>query len=250
VQDFVGVPERVFETPSAPTVVGPIVRPMNHVGDAGQGGLIVSLGGCESPLTAISGDSSYFDFVVGGILRSDLVSAFKDQVVLMAGSRCIEYLAKRYPGSGIAFVSASTREAASLLETAEVVLTAPGLTTSLECFQLPVPTFFLPPQNYSQWWILKKLREKGLAGCSFHWEDLLPGYPVGERMSEGVRVPLVRFAIQSLSKEERAARAFGESLAGCLSCDHKALASKQREFFDSLGPNGVSRIVGDLAELC
>jgi len=250
VQDFVGVPERVTETPSAPTVVGPIVRPMSPVSDTDRRNLVVSLGGCESPLSAISGDSSYFDFVVGGILRSDLVSAFKDQVVLMAGSRCIEYLAKRYPGSGIAFVSASPQEAASLLETAAMVLTAPGLTTSLECFQLAVPTFFLPPQNYSQWWILKKLRVKGVAGCSFHWEDLLPGYPVGERMSEEVRVPLVRSAIQSLVREERAARAFGESLAGCLSCDRKAVASKQRDFFDSLGPNGVSRIVGDLAELC
>jgi hypothetical protein len=43
---------------------------------------------------------------------------------------------------------------------------------------------------------------------------------------------------------------FGESLAGCLSFDHKALALKQGEFFASLGPNGISRIVADLAELC
>jgi hypothetical protein len=250
VQEFVGVRERVSESPSAPTVVGPIVRPMRPAGDTDRGGVVVTLGGCDSPLSGISGDPSYFDFIIGGVLRSDLMSTFTDQVLLMAGSRCVEYLAGRYPGSGITFISASPREAASVIETAAMVLAAPGLTTSLECFQVAAPTFFLPPQNYSHWWILKKLRDMGVAGYSFHWEDLLPGYPVGERMSEHVRVPLIRSAIRSLVQQERAARAFGEALAGYLSCDRTALASKQRGFFRSLGPNGVSRIVDDLAELC
>lgn len=251
VQKFTGVRQPNQRVWPKPVVVGPIIRSMSPTPESLRTRrLVVNLGGCESPHDSMLEDTSYFDFVMAGLLRSDLVARQRHDVVLMAGSRCIQLLRTRYPRCGIEFVSVAHEEATSLLQMARMVLTSPGLTASLECFQLAVPTFFLPPQNFSQWWILKTLRENGLALGSFHWEDVLPGYPIKKRMSESTRAPLVRQAIRSVAQDRDAARRYRDCLSSCVSHDHPDLVRRQRAYFDALGPNGTEQIVRNLAELC
>jgi hypothetical protein len=251
VQEFTGARQPNRRAGSKPTVVGPIVRSMSPAPESLRTRrLLVNLGGCESPHDSMLEDTSYFDFVMAGLLRSDLVARQHHDVILMAGSRCIRSLRARYPRCGIEFVSVAHEDATSLLQTARIVLTSPGLTASLECFQFAVPTFFLPPQNFSQWWILKTLRANGLAPGSFHWEDVLPGYPIKDRMPESTRTPLVRQAIRSAAQDWDAARRYRDCLSSCVSYGHPDLARKQRAFFDALGPNGTEQIVRNLTELC
>jgi len=251
VQEFPDLRQSNRRVGLMPIVVGPIIRSMSSVPEhLRTRRLVVNLGGCESPHDATLEDTSYFDFVMAGLLGSDLVARQHHDVVLMAGSRCVRLLHARYPRCGIEFVSVAHEEATSLLQTAQVVLTSPGLTASLECFQLAVPTFFLPPQNFSQWWILKTLRENDLAPHSFHWEDALPGYPVEKRMPESTRTPMVRQAIRSVAQDRDAAGRYRSCLSSCSSYDHSDLARRQRAFFDALGPNGTEQIARSLAELC
>ncbi len=247
VQDFLGVRERLAEAPIRASIVGPIVAQAAAAPDGKRSGIVIHLGGCDSPLSAI--DPGYFDFIIEAVAESTIASRFSGPMAMMAGRKCIDSLRSRTAGDRIDFVSVPPDEALALLAGARIVLTAPGLTTTLECFQLRQPIFFLPPQNYSQWWILKKLRLIGLAPAAFHWQDRLAACPVMERMAESERVPLLRSLVGGLVHDPEARRALVCALDDYANCDRTALASAQRRYFDSLGANGLDSIVGELARV-
>ncbi len=247
VQNFFGVRERLAEAPIRATIVGPMMAQAASAPDGKRSGIVIHLGGCDSSLSAI--DSGYFNFVVEAVAESAIASRFSGPMVVMAGRKCIDALGSRIADRRIERVSVAPDEALALLAGAQIVLTAPGLTATLECFQLSQAVFFLPPQNYSQWWILKKLRLNGLAPAAFHWEDCLAARPVTERMTESDRVPLLRSLVGGLVRDAEARRALVSALDDYATCDRTALAAAQRRYFDSLGANGLDSIVGELAQI-
>lgn len=235
--------------PANATAVGPIVRPMLPRPLAERTRLVINLGGCESPVASTADDISYLDFVVRGIITSKLLSEFGGEAMLLAGDRVVARLQHRYAGNGLTFASVSHDSALALLLEARLVLTAPGLTTSLECFQLRVPTLFLPPQNYSQWRILERWRELTLAPAAMHWSDFLASGPFPEQLPEAERSPFVRQVIQRMASRMDIANAFSQSLLDGAAGDQTALADRQLAYFESLGDNGVEQISRDLVEL-
>jgi hypothetical protein len=238
-QEFVNVGARLAGVGPAATLVGPIVAPRERL--TATRSVVVNLGGSESPGGF---DPAYADFVARALLEA---RPFGPGAVLVAGDACIRYLRSRFGNGDLDMVSAPHETAVAMFTQAERVVTAPGLTATLECFQLGVLTQFLPPQNYSQWWILAKMRKLGLAPTAFHWQDLLADSGVRERMPEATRGPLVRNAIHSLAQDERAARRLRASLDA--TGDLQDLACRQRAFFESLGPNGAVQIACELAAL-
>jgi UDP:flavonoid glycosyltransferase YjiC (YdhE family) len=250
VQDFPGVRTRVAEIHPMPTVVGPIVAAISRAEPGANAGLVLNLGGMESPNGDAGGAMRYADFVLNGLLRSELLARFAGRATVLGGRRIIDYLTRRHGRTGLEFASLSHDESLGRLAEAAVVLTTPGLTATLECFRLAVPTFFLPPQSYSQWWSLHVLRRSGLARASFHWQDRLVESPIVERMPEAIRGPLLRGIIDRLVADEAAQAAYVDCLGAASATDWPALAARQRVFFDSLGPNGVEPIARELTELC
>ena len=248
VQDFPGVRDRLAEIRPTPVVVGPIVPAMHPVRAGSGAGLVVNLGGMESPHGAAEGATRYADFVVDGLLRSRLPARVAGRTIVLGGHRIVEHLRRRH-GTALAFDSLPHEESVFRLARAEVALTAPGLTATLECFQLAVPTFFLPPQNYSQWWSLQHLRAHELAPGSFHWQDRLPESPIVARMPEATRGPLLRAAMDRVMADESASRAYIDYLDAVPAADRAALAARQRAFFESLGSDGAETIAGELTEL-
>ena len=212
-------------------------------------GLVLNLGGMESPNGDAEDAMTYADFVVDGLLRSELLARFCGRGTVLGGRGIIDHLTRRHGRTGLQFASLSHDEGLGRLAGAAMVLTAPGLTATLECFQLAVPTFFLPPQYYSQWWSLHVLRRSGLAPASFHWQDRLAESPIIERMPEATRGPLLRGIIDRLVADETAQAAYVDCLGAAAATDRPALAARQRAFFDSLGPNGVETIARELTEL-
>lgn len=250
VQDFPGVREHLHAISPRPTVVGPIMTASPPARTEGDPQLVVNLGGFEGPYGDSSDDSGYAEFVVQGIIDAGLPAAYPGNAVLMAGARCTKSLAERFGGQGLRFVSLSHREAGELRAGATVILTAPGMTSTLEGFRSGTPTFFLPPQNYSQWWILSKLRAAGVAPCAFHWADRLPAGAVAEGLTLDERVPVVREAIAGLTGDEVARRCFRVGLADMLSWPKEQLARAQHSTFRRLGPDGALAVAtGLIAEV-
>jgi hypothetical protein len=249
VQDFPGVRARLPEIRPTPTVVGPIVPAMRPVEAADGAELVVNLGGMESPDGPPDHAIRYAEFVVDGLLLSRLPARLGGRAVVLGGRRIIEHLRRRHGEAALAFESVAHGESVARLARAAVVLTAPGLTTTLECFQLAVPTFFLPPENYSQWWSLHLLRAHELAPGSFHWQDRLPESPIVERMPEATRGPKLRAAIDRVIGDESARVAYADYLEAIPAADRARLAARQRAFFESLGPDGTETVARELTEL-
>jgi oxygen-independent coproporphyrinogen III oxidase len=232
--------------PQTGVVVGPIVQPLHSAPERSRHRLVINLGGCEPPFGPISEDWSYCDFVMHGLLQSDLLTSFKGDAIMLVGNRARAHLKTKFPDSRIQVRSVSHDSALALLGTASRVLTSPGLTASLECFQYAVPTYFLPPQNYSQWQILNHFRAADLADGAFGWSQAMDEPPPFEKAAETERTPMVRQIVAELSGAQSARAMFVDSLQRWAATDQKELALRQHEFFKSLGPNGAERIAGDL----
>lgn len=247
VQDFDGVRQRLGQTAVRAEIVGPIVRSLPSAPPRSDRRLVVNLGGGESPYGSLEHRPGYADLAVRAILTSELATRFDRQIVLISGQRLSERLGHTYPGCGIDFRSVSHDQALSLLGSATLVVTSPGLTTSLECFQLSTPTYFLPPQNSSQWWILDVFRRHELAPISLHWDDLEPRRALPRLLPQDVRETIVREIVGPLMTGSDVASRLARVLSRIAHTDHDALVARQRRYFDSLGANGATVIAEALA---
>src|SRR5262249_20661755 len=127
---------------------------------------------------------------------------------------------------------------------AAALLTAPGLTATLEAFCDRTPTWFLPPQNYSQWCSLRRMRAHGLADGAVHWEDdaSAPRFPERRRAAgqASAAEPILRACEEPGSVARVAA-----SLDG-VGRNLETRAERQTAFFRSLGACGLDQIATTL----
>jgi hypothetical protein len=140
----------------------------------------------------------------------------------------------------------SHQEALNALSNAALVLTSPGVTATLECFQAGVATSFLPPQNYSQWLALEALRSARLADAAFHWADVTDPLPFAS-LPEERRTPLVLETIARLSVEDSVSDELGRSLRTATRLPRVELQARQRAAFATLGANGAMEIAAQLS---
>jgi hypothetical protein len=208
--------------------------------------LVVNLGGGRSPFASAPDNAAYWRFVLGGLRESDIGARYRGRILVLGGEQCLAFV--RAEGLGEGFEVATLPHAAALeaFAGAAMVLSSPGLTTSLECFRMGVPVRYLPPQNYSQWCILRSLRRHGAADHAFHWEDMGEGYRLADRLDEPDRDPLIRRAIDGLSVLPRARSAYLAGLACMADGDPAAVAAAQAGYLRSLGGDGIGQVVDDL----
>lgn len=226
--------------------VGPMVEPRTPTPADRRHALVINLGGCETPTGPQSENFAYAAFILRGVLQSGAVERFQGNVTLLAGRHAIADLQSAFPDCGVTLRTAPHHEALDLFAAATTVFTSPGLTTTLECFQFGMPTYFLPPQNYSQWRILRHLEESGLAAGSFTWSQVMNHFPSLDTIPERDRTPLLRQAITEVSTAPHARDMFAASLQQRLATDGSTLAARQHAFFHSLGPNGAETIAAEL----
>jgi hypothetical protein len=205
---------------------------------------VVHLGGCESPWAATEDHHRYAAFVTRALLSSGLPR--ETSSLVMSGEACATRLAAEFAGCGVCFASLPHEEALDALSSAALVLTSPGVTATLECFQAGVATSFLPPQNYSQWRALLSLRETGLAAEAFHWADVTGPLPF-ERMPEERRTFAVLETIARLSADDSVRAELTRRLRAAASQPRPELRARQRAAFEALGQNGAVEIARQLA---
>jgi hypothetical protein len=246
VQNFPGVEERITECDGRPSIVGPIIGERVARGES-SGMLVINLGGFESPF-AEAGKDPYGELAIKSVATSLLGEAYRGRTLAIGGSACLRALDDELTAAGFDSGSLSPEAADRELARAGLVVTSPGLTTTLACFAAAVPTVFLPPQNYSQWLILATMRRLGLAPSALHWIDCDPDIPLRERMSEDVAVPEVRRAISRLAGSESVRAELRRRLSEALSLDFGELATRQHEWYRTLGSNGAEAVARYLAD--
>jgi len=236
-QDFPGLDPHSYRL--RPTVVGQILGHPSGEERGPRSGLVVNLGGSAAPDGRDLLYGSYARFVVRALTESGLLERHAG-ATLLGGSAALRAAGEVAPGD-VERLGASRAEARRRMETAAVVLTAPGLTATLECFQARIPTWFLPPQNYSQWCILRALREAGVSGPAFHWQDLPGVEPVGDRLPRETRDPIVVDTITRKCADPDAGRLLSRTLSR-VGADSARQTECQDGFFRSLGSSGLRAI--------
>lgn len=246
VQAFPGVRERASELDRPPTIVGPIIdEPVRASTPSGR--LVINLGGVVSPLGGAECDP-YAELIVSAVADSALGKRYAGRILLIGGGACVDALTDQLALVGIEGASLAPEAARNQIGSAELLLTSPGLTTTLAAFAAAVPTLFLPPQNYSQWLILAQLRELALAPYAVHWRDCDPDTAISAGMPEGNAGREVRRTIARLALNACVRAALRDRLGDTLALDLNGLSARQHQWYRTLGTNGADSIARALAE--
>lgn len=257
VEDFPGVRESAQKFSSCFTnlsVVGPLISPVKKWSRR-KGKLLVNYGGSESPLIKPGFNTDYPLHLTKLILKklSDHKYRFSEVIIATGekAAKSIQSSIQDFPSN----VSVQTLEHHSFLHClsdSELFITAPGLNAPLEAFYSGVPTFYLPPQNFTQIFQLNIYREYGLCTeRSINLTDFGRNIIVNKFGNEKEETKKVL----DLLKELFSANDFNQEVEKCLTRyfsyvedPHyvECLLQKQEQFINKLGPAGsneVARII-------
>jgi hypothetical protein len=229
-----------------PRWVGPLVAPRLGAPLA-RHGLVLNLGGSRAPDDRRKLFGAYARLALRAVRAAGLVERF-GRVTVIGGAPAMAALAGEPADPRIECGTLAPDDARERMAGAAALLTAPGLTTTLEAFLDRTPTWFLPPQNYSQWCSLRRLRAYGVAGGALHWEDL-PGAPqLAERMPTDEHARIAPPAIERACEDDAVAALLEAALRG-VGDEPAARVAQQSAFFASLGPSGLEEVASALRQL-
>lgn len=220
-------------------IIPPLIMPPKSR-EPEPGFLLIGLGGLYSRLTIPGENNNYAPFVLQNVLEAIPPGRFSR--VLIAGPSglmpSMQSLLAPFPGAE--YASLSHAEFVAMLSRSELFVSHPGLYAAFEAMLAGVPTFFLPPSNYTQVLQLRHYRRTGLAPASFSWEDagldLVPG---GLPEAEGVRAIL--HVIANAERSPATKRTLCTALQEFFTrnpAEHMALGEQQRRIASSFGTDG------------
>lgn len=153
VQDYLMPPERVCLWGEKWPLV--LVGPIGEAGATEHGPprtrvnrLLVNFSGCSNPFAGPGLFEKYVSVLASAILSE---ASGYDSTVFCCNERLARHLQGLFGDApGVRAAQFTHEEFTGLLTSSEVVLTAPGITTTLEVIASGVDACFLLPQNYSQ----------------------------------------------------------------------------------------------------
>lgn len=254
IQDFEGVKEQLEKFSKKmfnPVLVGPIVKNV-PLGIERKNKLLVNLGGMESSIIKVGINTDY-PFVIIKLLN-DLLAKFNgfDEIVCAGNEDIINEMKKRMPNGPIEFKFFEHDEFLSQIAESKMIISTPGLTTAFEAFNSKTPIFFLPPQNYSQYWNLESFILKGVADGSINWNQLYPQCNIIKNEEQKVGIEKVLECTHAFESDKNACAVVTNYINMVISLDKKTLndvAVEQKNYFDSLGGNGTDVIVEKINKL-
>jgi hypothetical protein len=225
-------------------VVGPIIddRFVDRSGEK-KNQLLVDFGGMESRYTVV-GEHTNYPFIVSDLIIESLENYDVESIVFAGSARPMKLLKKRHVDKyNVDFRSFSHEYFLKELSKTKYFLKSPGLTSTFESFFYGVPTYFLPPQNYSQSLNLLRLRNNNVASKSIDWVDFYKDSVIDDNQEETVGVASVLDSISRFEKDTVSQERFKTILKGFFETDDHGLIEKQYDFFDGCGNNGAREIV-------
>jgi MoaA/NifB/PqqE/SkfB family radical SAM enzyme len=161
-EDFVRSDEQFRRVGLPPTSlrVGPLIGSATRGSgpSISTGHLLVSLGGLHRPGDGSSPLLQAYEAMVRESLVAALQKTTDFETVYLAGGGLVHSEVTLAGGVTLRSGCLSRSTHQQLLATAKAVVLAPGLTSFYEATSAKVPTFFLPPHNYSQYLQLQSYR--------------------------------------------------------------------------------------------
>ena len=164
--------------------------------------LLVNFSGCANPFS----DGEIYSRYVR-LLSEVIVHAARDRyskVVMCCREELLRHIDRSgAPGVDVMVGHFSPAEFREFLAGARLVVTAPGITTTLEAIALDKPLRFLLPQNYSQALISETYRKVLPESCSMAFSRFGPQFLLGGNMDERVGIQLcMQYLDEILTRHE------------------------------------------------
>ena len=208
--------------------------------------LLVNFGGAESPYLKPGVNTQYPAMMVELLIAALGHSPFQ-KIIIATGQKAVRSIKARVTQmpQHIKVCTLSHVEFLQQLKHAHAFFTAPGLNAPFEGFYYGVPTFFLPPQNFTQVFQLKIYQEHGiLPTFRLNLDDLYTGYSFDVFGDEQQQTAIILSLLEQLDNDEQRKQyligIFREYLR-LLSTPTQFinhLQKQQQTFINTLGYNG------------
>ncbi len=191
VQDF--LLDREVEFGSNRRAVPPIDAAQGVARGPRSGELLINLSGLANPF--VHGDLylRYARLVLEALLPE--ATTRYGSVLVCTNAALSAALRDDYPNVQIGHLPHD--EFVRRLARCERLITAPGITTTVEALSMGVPPRFLPPQNYSQALILERYRDVLPPGCLVPLSAIHPSLRIPAGLPEAIGVAAVEAALRA-----------------------------------------------------
>jgi hypothetical protein len=251
IQNFVGVDTQLTKLAvSSPVVVGAIVD-YRYKNNLKKKQLLVNFGGIRSKLIQPGINSSY-TIILSKILEETLRQHQFERILFTGDSETMSLFAQSLSIPRCYFGVLPHDEFLMELSQSTLLITSPGLTTCYEAFTYSVPVVFLPPQNFSQFLILKRLRAEDAAPYSFHWLDFIPEMDMEVGIPEHIGVERVLSCIKLFEKDRDAQYLLKQTLRQAINLggsDLNTLVELQGGLINKYGFNGAKDIANQIENI-
>ncbi|MBP7134330.1 hypothetical protein KBA73_03875 [Patescibacteria group bacterium] len=220
-------------------LISSLLTPIPRSSEAVKDQLIIQLGGVSYPLR--EGLPTYYLEVLVAALNAFPSRRTYRRMIVAAGSQAILFLRARLTNP-LFELHTFTKEAfvQELTQTAHLV-TAAGISSTLEAFSAEIPTSFLLPLNLSQVALTDLLEPVGACPQQLTWETYVSVDEGLREMSERDALPEIERYAQLLQKNESVLTRFSHDLQEmCFAIPDQ---TGQEAFIRQLGDTGAQELV-------
>ena len=245
IQNFEGVEKqltRYYDKIKNPKLVGPIVKDPPLVEKTNK--LVINFGGMESGSIKVGKNSNY-PFIISKILDEIKNKLDFDEILCLGNGHIMDTIQKNNQSKKIKYGFLGHDEFIREIASAKMLLTSPGLTTTFEAFNANTPTFFLPPQNYSQYWNLSGFNDKEITNGALNWDDYY-NIKISENEDENSGIRKVLSCINNFESDTKKQKDLSKYILDLTKFEDNKLnkvGRKQKRYFNELGGNGTPTII-------
>lgn len=212
---------------------------------------IISFGGGEASYWYKEGVDTNFPTMMTEILSKYVNWSDFEKIIVTTNERIVDELAAKFPESKFTFTTCGSHTGfLKELAKSEIALITPGLVTSQSVFDFGTPTLFIPPSNNSQYIQIEEFKETGLAVASVRLDEFLPKLQLrGRNPHDTVKDVLEQLKLVdgSVDLKRKIGSAINELILTRNVWKDEAV-SRGHEFIESLGGNGLDRVISKIEE--
>lgn len=207
--------------------------------------VLISYGGGEATHWYQVGKDTNYPSTMTNILQKYVDWTGFDRVIIATGEKILKDLAKKFEGSIFEFTNCGSH--AGFLEEmsqSEIILTTCGLVTTQEAFQSETPLIYLPASNNSHYILLDELREQITNLPSVHLADFMKKLSL-RGVPEDVSIPRVMGQLREVENSDILQEKIGIEINKLVQSRQNwstTSVTKNKEFLQSLGPNGAQSV--------
>lgn len=213
--------------------------------------VVIHFGGVENIYVPVN-DIIYPFKVMAVINELNHIWKNYSNVIVVCSEKISSRLRESFPTFKGEFLSVNHSEFINIMKNSKLFLTTPGLTTLLEAFSLDITTLFLPPQNFSQYLILDKLKDNGYPVELLNWDFFYPEFNIPLGTPEQVAVSQVKDCTENFFEDADKMKRFKYSLEEMIGNyeSHVEIKDFQRVLIKEIGNDGIGDIVDVILNHC